>query len=612
MIKEVEFNKKGENPFYGMSNTLRIFQNGSKGIVTNNDLESAWRECKDENQKAVLLSVLFSIGDITGRQHNIFAGKVDSGGNAQREAFRDVVIPFLVKKTDNIQSLMKLITEYTTMDNILATRVVTKKGKAQFVKSINMVDVYGVEAVAQYAFDIINKGTKFQKVCLAKFLSRPRTSKRKGHKKLLPETISMMKWRTKLIKLISDKCSFPYEDRGKYILFTGFYKWKSTYNQNLESFIFSSGSIKDFTKEDFHSMLETMPSDARFRVRNRVLYSDKWTNLKKWYQEYEKFKTEAQTKQRVLETRIEQGIGTQEDVEQLKQVKKQAKVNTGAVEFAEMFGQIMSGTVDKIKVQPFLDKINLPYNNLVFCDDSGSMSSRHGMNFSARQFAAFMATICLMKNPDVEARNIVGLFSRTCRMFNGITKINVAQNSLLVSKTKNIGRQALIDPEQHFIDNVTRFRQWLDSESQGSMTSISSVLSYLETWMLDANHLEELRKYPVWTFISDGNFNNKANVTASIADFFRRCQNTLGFKPYIILIDVAYNSSAKIENFEGIDNVMMVPPNPAAIEMFLTNFRDMDVFDVYTPLLSMYRSKRYEPVRQYVFKYAKTEVKERV
>lgn len=100
-------------------------------------------------------------------------------------------------------------------------------------------------------------------------------------------------------------------------------------------------------------------------------------------------------------------------------------------------------------------------------------------------------------------------------------------------------------------------------------------------------------------------FANDETEEGWIADFFRRTENILGFKPYIILIDVAYNTSAKIENFEGIDNVMMVPPNPASIELFLTNFRDMDTYDVYTPLLSVYRSKRYSPIRDFVYKVKK-------
>lgn len=43
---------------------------------------------------------------------------------------------------------------------------------------------------------------------------------------------------------------------------------------------------------------------------------------------------------------------------------------------------------------------------------------------------------------------------------------------------------------------------------------------------------------------------------------------------------------------------MYIPSNPAMIEQFLTNFKDMDIYDVYTPLQSIHRSNRYELVRR--------------
>ena len=83
-------------------------------------------------------------------------------------------------------------------------------------------------------------------------------------------------------------------------------------------------------------------------------------------------------------------------------------------------------------------------------------------------------------------------------------------------------------------------------------------------------------------------------------DFFRKCENYFGFRPYVILMDVtgAAGTRVKADHFSGIDNMMYIPSNPAMIEMFLTNFKDMDVFDIYTPLLSMYRSNRYQLVRE--------------
>jgi hypothetical protein len=71
-----------------------------------------------------------------------------------------------------------------------------------------------------------------------------------------------------------------------------------------------------------------------------------------------------------------------------------------------------------------------------------------------------------------------------------------------------------------------------------------------------------------------------------------------GFKPYLIVIDVAYETSAPIERYQGIENFMYIPPNPAQIEQLLTNFKDIDVMDIYTPLESLYRSNRYDLVKE--------------
>lgn len=608
MIKQVEFNNKQSNPFYGMSNTLDIYQSASKGVNPSvSKLESAWKECKNKEQLAVLFSVLFFVGDVTNRQHNIFDGKVDGGGNSQRETFRDIIIPFLTNKVKKLpksqrMALMTLITEYTTMDNILATRVKTKKGSKTVVSVIDMVSVFGLKDVGTYVAEIIKKGTTFEKICVAKFVTRPRFSKRSGKTQMLPETLKIMKVKSDLLKDISTKAKLPFEDKGTYIDFTGFYNWRKDFNKDFESVLFSTGAIKEIDKEEFISLLEKMPSDARFRVRNRVMFGDKWSELKEWYLTWEKYKEEKQAKQRKLEEKIAQGTATKSEKASLSKVKKEAKVNVGANSFTGMFKDIINGRVDEIKIQPFLDKINLPYNSLVFVDDSGSMNSiRYGFDFSARQFAAFIATIMLSKNPDVDARNMIGLFSNTTRLFSGISSRNVSPNSLMRTITVKTPKRSLIDGEDTFLNNLRRMKSFLDSQSTYNGTRIDSIPETLNQWVNgDDNRLEELQRYPVWTLISDGNFNNSYSAESSLNQFMRKCESYFGFKPYLILIDVAGNSSAKVTRFDGIDNVMLVPPNPATIEMLLTNFRDMDTYDVYTPLLSLSRTNRYSPVRKFV------------
>ena len=99
-----------------------------------------------------------------------------------------------------------------------------------------------------------------------------------------------------------------------------------------------------------------------------------------------------------------------------------------------------------------------------------------------------------------------------------------------------------------------------------------------------------------------GEWNNLSSPEASINDFFRQCERLLGFKPFIVAMDICNGyrkeyAERSVERFSGIDNLIYIPSNPAQIEMFLTNFKDIDIFDVYTPLQSIHRSNRYELVR---------------
>lgn len=93
-----------------------------------------------------------------------------------------------------------------------------------------------------------------------------------------------------------------------------------------------------------------------------------------------------------------------------------------------------------------------------------------------------------------------------------------------------------------------------------------------------------------------GDINSSFNAKASIQQFKDQMLNTFGWEPFIILIEITrWPTDAR--KFEGLENFLYINNNPAQIEQVLTNFKDIDMFDVYTPLLSMFRSNRYEPVR---------------
>lgn len=602
---QVKLNKSNDNPFYGMQNTLQLFQDSGKGAITEQLLNAAYKECKTSEQREMFYSLLFSIGDITGRQHNIFGKtKVDKGGNANREAFRMIVS--WMKRADYKQYLKflkgRLFNEYNCFDTLLANRIKTKPKTNKIIGKVQSYDVPELDDLADFLATIVHGKSPFDKMLLAKFLTRPRTSKRSKHNMIQPATKEQHILKAALIHKLSQRVEWPVITHGKFQVFDGYYNWRKAYNQDLESVMFSSGKIKEFDQQEFLNWLNKIPASARYRVKRRLFdakgnINEKWLQFAKWFQIWETSKVEAQSTQRKLEEKVRQGDATEEDKAALVKVKKEAKVTTGAINFVDIFAQIVNGTVDKIKLQPFLDKINLPYNNLVFVDDSGSMTMGRSFGFTPRQFGAFIATICLMKNPDDVARNLIGLFSQTCRMFSSINIQQAAPNSLMKGVSKEVSKP-LIVPENHFLDNLKNIEQFIAAHGTGNGTNVASIPDNIFKWINgDTLKLEQIQQYPVWTLISDGNFNQLGNTASSLNDFFARCQKYFGFKPFIIAIDVAPYSAQMAKTFSGIENFMFIPPNPAQIEQLLTNFQDIDIMDVYTPLQSLHRSSRYAPVR---------------
>ena len=601
---EVKLNKSNSNPFYGLRNCLKLFQSVG-GTITESLLDACWNEVKDsKEQRQMFFSILFSVGDITARQHNIFKGvKKDSGGNANRAGFYVIFDWLRVNHRDQfVQFLNKgLFNEYTCFDLLFRSRVQTKGAKVLKVYDI-FADTWYRDKLVEFVYGVINGTNPFNKMLVAKFLTIPRLSKRAGHKQMLPQTKQVMEHKTAFLIQLSKLMGWEHTVKGAYANFKGYREWRKEYNGSLESVLFSTGKIKEFDKTQFIDWLDKLPSQARFRVKNRVQYSKnadeslKWPNLAAWYTEWEKYKEQKQAEQRVLEEKVRQGQASTEDVEKLQKVKKQAKVNVGATSFNELYDQIMSGRIDTLKLEAFIqNKVNLPYNSLVIIDDSGSMI---GSPFA---FASFLAAVCLVKNPDDDGRNLVGLFGRDTRWFSYIDKETPnSRNSILrrgsVATTMH---KPFVDPTKSFMENYKQISSFLQATFYGGWTDISTLIRSIKQALTGMPQLADAFKaYPVWTIISDGEWNNLPSPEASVNDLLRQCESVLGFRPYIVAIDVTNVNRVNAERFSGIDNLMYIPSNPAQIEQLLTNFKDMDVFDVYTPLQSIYRSNRYELVRE--------------
>ena len=600
MVK-VELNKSNNNPFYGLKNCLALFNNGA---VTDTTLNNCWREVKDDREKKeMFFSLLFSIGDITARQHNIFKGiKRDGGGNANREAFYTILLWMKREIPEQFEKFLNagVFNEYTCFDMLFRSRVKTSGTKVVAVYDI-FADKKYCEVLCNYVYAIINGNNDFNKFLVAKFLTIPRLSIRKGHKQMLPTTKTVMLNKVNFLIKLSELMGWEFRGNG-YYSFKGYREWRKNYNKDLESVIFSSGSIFDMTKDQFLNWFDKLPAQARFRVKNRILYSKnadetpKYPTLQLWYKEWETYKLNRQAEQRVLEEKVRQGQASNEDKEKLEKVKKEAKVNIGAVNFEELYKEIcMGGRVDTLKLEAFMNKVNLPYNNLVIIDDSGSMS---GAPFN---FATFIAAVCLCKNPDDDARNLIGFFNTKSHWHSFIdSTLRPTANRLLRSEVAKVKSEPLVDPTKSFIENFSRINYFCRSVFQGGGTYINQIpIGLANACEKNPEILDALQNYPIWTIISDGEWNSLHSPEASMNDFMRQCERLLGFKPFIVAIDtqLGWRSGNPTDRFSGIDNMIYIPANVAQIEQFLTNFKDMDTFDVYTPLQSIYRSNRYDIIR---------------
>lgn len=605
---KVELNNKETNPFSGLRNCLKIFNNGGQGItLSQDDLNKAWEEVKDSKEKKeMFFSLLFSLGDITTRQHNIFKGqKVDSGGNSQREIFFNCMEWMKKNIPDQFFKFMKshLFNEYTCFDNLFRNRVQTQGKKIISIKSVlNTSDNRYFNELLDYTESIIKGKNPYDKMLVAKFLTLPRLSPRKEHKQMLPQTKELMKAKAKFLEELSKRMNWPYKIEGNILNFKGYREWRKEYNSTLESVLFSTGKIKDFDEIQFLEWLDRIPAQARFRVRNRIMFEKegtfKYPKLKEWYEKWEKYKEEKQAEQRVLEEKVRQGQASVEDKVKLEKVKKEAKVTVGSTNFQELYKEILSGRIDKLKLESFVNnKVSLQYNSLVIIDDSGSMG---GAPFN---FAKFIASVCLVKNPDDDGRNLLGFFNYDSRLYGSMDRAgSKTPNSLMRSSVKNIVKKPFVDPHKSFYENYQNISSFCQGVFQGGGTRINSIpKGFAEQANNNPVLLDELMQYPVWTIVSDGEWNNMYSPEASMNEFFRDCENLLGFRPFIIAIDIQNPNWAhqifKADRFTGIDNMIYIPSNPAQIEQILTNFKDIEIFDVYTPLLSLYRSNRYDLVR---------------
>lgn len=613
--------RASENPFYGKSKLLSLYQMADKPGLNMGHLNIAYASCENKEDREVFWSILFNVGEITNRDHNVFEGnKVDEGGNANSVNWLIILLWMLKTHVLQFIQFLPLIVEYVGLRELTSLEVRTVKKKTTVIgfwgllKEIMQVPK-AYEALLQLLQQYVTSHNPFHRLLVAKFISLPRTTGRKykdkkgtvKKTKLQPITIEKNSFYKRLLMDLSTANNWIIDSKIWGIYFSGFISWRKEYLKLTEHYLFSTKAILEMDKVQFLQWLNTIPASARDRVRRRLLTKDnilkgRWKrdeeDLGQWFLDWEKFKETKQKEVREITAKISEGTATEKEVATLVKVKKEAKVTTGGnVNFGEMFKEIILGTVDSLKLQPFLEKFSLHgMSFLPIIDVSGSMSNRTQHGFSAFDFGTFMSTILLHLS---KSKDLIGTFSSGARFFQHIGEQTIAKNSLMNLPTTKVAIP-LYDERTDFLSNLSYMRKFITSISSPSSTDILSIPKYLANWVKQSGNealaIETISQYPVWVIMTDGEFNSLSSPASSMSSFMMTCEREFGFKPFVIAIDVS-NNSAKAEKFEGIENFMLLQPNPAAISNFLTNFNDMEIVDVYTPLLSIHRSSRKAPIR---------------
>lgn len=643
-----------ENPFYGKKAMLAFLQQAHKSnkfdASSEKEITALLNACYSEvstiEDEKLLLSLIFSVGDINNREHNIFTkefavGKVDGGGNGARYAFIHC-LNWLLGKNKKTKDLfyksLHLITEYTNFENLFLNQVRTDRKTGKLLAKIK-VDA-DPQLVAEYLAKMIKspKTPDIRHQILSKFLPNPKfVSKRtrtvevteknkKNHsglsvgskvnvkKSIQTSTLKVRDERQEFIEILSKEVGWEVVNYPHNKRFVGLEQYKAKYNKTTEAVLFSTKNILKFTKDQFVAWLDKQPSDARFRVQCRLFKKEgktdklvsrgkwiaEWGDLATGYTAWEKGKEVAQEVLRTMPKEQKEKLSSSE----LKEFEKAAKVNVGSTKMIDLFVDLFKGGNSNlnIRAQSILDKMKMEVPALIITDVSGSMSSVsasvNGVSISAQQVAKLVTTTFLLKNPSEELSSFFVRFDDRCEVIHdksmGIEKANrfMQGKEVLVEK--------LIDKKEDFTSNYNRVSTHIMARGG---TSFNTVSRGLKDWAssspeMKSQRIEHINKYPVFLVISDGDMNNASNPAESMRQFKQEMLQFFGWDGVVVVWDVKQQERQPVSKFENIENVIYFGGfNEGILNQVFCNLSDIDVIDVYTPLLSLYRTNRYEPVR---------------
>lgn len=513
-------NKKlvSENPYYGLKALFALYQNKTKDITRY--LDAAWNEAKGSTIFTTLFHIIcFSIGDITNRKHNIFGKKtVDSGGDSASPQWITYLQWLIKNQPKQFVRFLPYIVEYVGIRELLSWQIRTTKGKK------NISGVWGLLGIIQanevcynglvkYLVSSINGNDPFLKHQIAKYMKIPRHSKRiyktrtgevKGKRDLQKNTTAKMQTYGSLVSRVSEEMGWITTFKETHVEYTGYREWQKQYNKDLEFVLFSTNKIHEFDKEKFTNWLNQLPSGARYRVQRRIFdhndkIRDKYSKLGKWFNDWKKSKESLQAEQRVLEQKARTTGLSDAEKEKLVEVKKQAKVTTGAKTLFDSINDLLLGKSDNITIQSILDKVEFDVPVLPIVDISGSMAGR------PTNIAKLLTTLILLKNPNT----MENLLFRFATLADCITdnSIGMTSNNRFMGK-QSIVVKKLIDRELTFAENFNVISNFVSSN--GGNTKFDGVANKIKEWVdsvdgVEREHRrEQINQYPVFLVVSDG------------------------------------------------------------------------------------------------------------
>jgi len=660
-----------ENQFYGSDSLLEMFQQlpkvGSEPnkSVVDRYLTNAYKECDTYEKKQLFYSIVFMLGDISNREHNLFGRKglkkVENGGSSLRKAFLyslEWMLKYNSETEKQFYEFMPIIGEYTNNKNLFFYEIRTDRKKGTVLEEIKLP--INIDKVTDYISSVLKdaRTNDATRTLWAKFLPRPSFGKRKRFNTVLEgreksvskklgydvkagdtfvkrsnrqeKTLAKESFEFDFILALSAKMDWEVIRYPKNTKFKGFEEFKKQYLANTESVLFSNKQILSLAKDDFIDWLDKLPSSARYRVQRRLfnvvngspVSTKKWINsvgqdLAELFSIWEAGKV---TAQKALLSLSEEDKKLMSKTE-LKKMEKAAKVNTGAETLATVLAKVKAGNVTgdaaKIISQNVLEKIICMVPVFIWTDISGSMMwddhkvNIEGVDFYPLELAILATTAFLTKNPNQELSSIFGMFTSETTIVadNSFYRSSNKPNKWLQSDSNLIKNQTIIDRTKSFIENYNNIKNIIKSYSMGS-TNVDSIASALKRWVdsdpdVRTQRIEIIQNYPVFLLISDGDFNRMYSPSASLLKFRQDMKQWFGWDGLTVIWDVKpYGDDGN--KFRGIPNTMYFgSTNPGTLTQIFQNMHDLDIVDDFAPLLALSRTVRYAPVRELVIESKK-------